>query len=155
MPKWRRNAAIIIAAQNISSTIAHSKTSKENKELNGKEGGIEEGSLDPSDNSQHIKEPPDGGSSGVKPPQQTPFLNPDPIDHWHRVKIIATVRINGESCMGLLDNGAQINTIMPKYVSDHSLQMGLITDLLGTKVSCVGLGNAYIRLLAMSSFRFK
>ena len=42
--------------------------------------------------------------------------------------------------MVLLDNGAQINTIMPKYVSDHSLQMGPITDLLGAKVACLGLG---------------
>ena len=49
--------------------------------------------------------------------------------------------------MALLDNGAQINTIMPKYVSDHSLQMGLITDLLGAKVTCVGLGNAYMKPL--------
>ena len=49
--------------------------------------------------------------------------------------------------MALLDNGAQINTIMPKYVSDHSLQMGLITDLLGAKVTCIGLGNAYTRPL--------
>ena len=49
--------------------------------------------------------------------------------------------------MGLLDNGAQINTIMPKYVSDHSLQMGLITDLLDARVTCVGLGNAYTRPL--------
>ena len=49
--------------------------------------------------------------------------------------------------MALLDNGAQINTIMPKYVSDHSLQMGPITDLLGAKVTCVGLGNAYTRPL--------
>ena len=49
--------------------------------------------------------------------------------------------------MAFLDNGAQINTIMPKYISDHSLQMGLITDLLGTKVTCVGLGNAYMRPL--------
>ena len=49
--------------------------------------------------------------------------------------------------MALLDNGAQINTIMPKYVSDHSLQMGLITNLLGAKVTCVGLANAYMRPL--------
>ena len=49
--------------------------------------------------------------------------------------------------MALLDNGAQINTITPKYVSDHSLQVGLITDLIGTKVTCMGLGNAYIRPL--------
>ena len=32
------------------------------------------------------------------------------------VKNIARVKINGESCMALLDNGAQIKTITPKYV---------------------------------------
>ena len=36
---------------------------------------------------------------------------------------------------------------MPKYISDHSLQMGLITNLLGAKVACMGLGNAYMRPL--------
>ena len=40
--------------------------------------------------------------------------------------------------MALLDNGAQISTIMPKYVSDQSLQMGLITNLLGAKVTLWG-----------------
>ena len=49
--------------------------------------------------------------------------------------------------MAFLGNGIQINTIMPKYVRDHSLQMGLITDLLGAKVTCMGLGNAYMRPL--------
>ena len=49
--------------------------------------------------------------------------------------------------MALLDNGAQVNTIMPRYVSDHSLQMGLITNLMGSQVACVGLGNAYTRPL--------
>ena len=49
--------------------------------------------------------------------------------------------------MALLDNGAQINTIMPRYVSDHSLLVGLITDLLGAKVTCMGLANAYTRPL--------
>ena len=49
--------------------------------------------------------------------------------------------------MALLDNGAQINTITPKYVSDHSLQVGPITNLIGTKVACMGLGNAYTRPL--------
>ena len=48
--------------------------------------------------------------------------------------------------MVLLDNGAQINNIMPRYVSDHSLQVGPITDL-GAKVACMGLGNAYTRPL--------
>ena len=49
--------------------------------------------------------------------------------------------------MLLLDNGAQVNTIMLRYVSDHSLQVGPITDLMGSKVTCVGLGNAYTRPL--------
>ena len=49
--------------------------------------------------------------------------------------------------MTLLDNGAQVNTITLRYVSEHSLQMGPITNLMGSKVTCVGLGNAYTRLL--------
>ena len=53
--------------------------------------------------------------------------------------------MNEESCMALLDNGMQINTIRPKYICDHSLQMGLITDLLGAKVAYIGLSNAYTR----------
>ena len=28
------------------------------------------------------------------------------------------VKINGESFMALLDNGAQVNTIMPRYVNE-------------------------------------
>ena len=49
--------------------------------------------------------------------------------------------------MALLDNGTLITTIMPKYVNDHSLQMGPITNLLGAKVACIGLDNAYMRPL--------
>ena len=60
---------------------------------------------------------------------------------------VAKVKINGESCMALLDNGAQVNTITLRYVKEHSLSIGLITDLMGSKVICVGLGNAYTRLL--------
>ena len=49
--------------------------------------------------------------------------------------------------MALLDNGAQINTITLKYMSDHLLQVGPITDLTGTKVTCMGLGNGFTRPL--------
>ena len=74
---------------------------------------------------------------------QTPFLNPDPFQHWHGVKNVAKVKINGESCMALLHNGTQINTIMPSYVKSCSLEVGPITDLPGRGVTCIGLGNAY------------
>ena len=49
--------------------------------------------------------------------------------------------------MALLDNGAQVNTITPKYVEEHSLPMGPITNLMGAKVTCLGLGNTYTRPL--------
>ena len=83
----------------------------------------------------------------MKLPLQTPFLNPDPFQHWYGIENVAKVKINGESCMALLDNGVQVNTIMLRYVKEHSLQVGPITDLMGSKVTCVGLGNAYTRPL--------
>ena len=49
--------------------------------------------------------------------------------------------------MALLNNGAQVNTIMPRYINEHSLQVGPITNLMGSKVICVGLGNTYTRPL--------
>ena len=49
--------------------------------------------------------------------------------------------------MALLDNGVQVNTITPRYVKEQTLQVGLITDLMGSKVACVGLGNTCTRLL--------
>ena len=49
--------------------------------------------------------------------------------------------------MVLLDNGTQVNTITLRYVSDHSIQVRPITDLMGSKVARVGLGNAYTRPL--------
>ena len=45
--------------------------------------------------------------------------------------------------MALLDNSTQINTIMPNYMKNHLLEMGPITDLIGTRVTWVGLGNTY------------
>ena len=49
--------------------------------------------------------------------------------------------------MALIDNGAQVDTITPRYVKESSLLVGPITDLMGAKVACMGLGNAYTRLL--------
>ena len=49
--------------------------------------------------------------------------------------------------MALLDNSTQVNTVTLRYVNKHSLQVGPITDLMGSKVTCMGLGNAYTRPL--------
>ena len=110
--------------------------------LQGRDG-TEEGSLGPSGESDHTQNPPGGGTQGIGQCTQTPFLNPDPFQHWYRVENVAKVKINRESCMALLNNGMEINTIMPSYVKRHSLEIGLITDLIGRRVVCIGLGNAY------------
>ena len=56
------------------------KISRDRKTVKWEGGdGINEGNLDPSDNNKCCKEPPDGGSRGVKTTPQTPFLNPDPF----------------------------------------------------------------------------
>ena len=49
--------------------------------------------------------------------------------------------------MALLDNGAQVNTITLRYVQEHSIPEGPITDLMASKVACMGLGNACTRPL--------
>ena len=49
--------------------------------------------------------------------------------------------------MALLDNGTQVNTITLRYVKEHSLPVGPITNLMGSEVACIGLGNAYTRPL--------
>ena len=101
------------------------------------------GAPGPSKSSECHKEPPKGGSGGIESSSQTPFLNLDPFQQWYGMENIAKVRINGESCMALLENGVQVNTITPRYVKECSLPVGLITDLMGSKVTCIGLGNAY------------
>ena len=71
----------------------------------------------------------------------------DPFQQWYGIEDVAKVKINGESCVALLDNGAQVSTIIPKYGNKHSLQVGPTTDIMGSKVACMGLGNAYTRPL--------
>ena len=120
------------------------KTARDKKQLNGKEGmAMTKGAWTPPMANKCHKEPPEGGSGGIKSPLQTPFLNPDPFQQWYGIGNVAKVKINGESCMALLDNGVQVNTITLRYVKEHSLQVGPITNLMGSKVTCVGLGNAY------------
>ena len=60
---------------------------------------------------------------------------------WH--KKVARVRVNGESCMALLNNGTQINTFAPNFIKTHSLEVGPLSDLVGGWVACVGQGNAF------------
>ena len=125
-----------------------------NMQLNHKEGmAPKKGAWTPQMKVTMPKTPPAGGSQGIGQCTQTPFLNPDPFQHWHGVKNVAKVKINGESCMALLHNGTQINTIMPDYAKSCSLELGLITDLIDKRVTCIGLGNAYTQPLGYVIFR--
>ena len=141
MPKWKRNTYHCSSLEHFICDCPLVKASQTNMHSNCLGGDCtKEGSLGPSGESDHAQNPPGGGPQGIGQCTQTPFLNPDPFQHWYGVKNVAKVKINGESCMALLDNGVQINTIMPSYVKSHSLEVGLITDLIGRRVACVGLG---------------
>ena len=52
--------------------------------------------------------------------------------------------------MALLDNGTQINTVMPGFIKNHSFDVGPLSDLVGGWVTCVGLGNAQTQPLDYS-----
>ena len=43
--------------------------------------------------------------------------------------------------MALLDNSAQMNTIMLEFIEKHSLDVGPLSDFIGACVTCIGLGN--------------
>ena len=79
----------------------------------------------------HSKGAPRWDAQGVKGHMQTPFLNPDPLNQWYGIENVARVRVNGESCMALLDNGAQINTITLGFVENYSLDIGPLSHLVG------------------------
>ena len=85
----------------------------------------------PSRKGNHSEGTPGRDTSGVKHHTQTPFLNIDTFTHWYRIKNIARVRVNRDSCMALLGSGAQINTFTPEFIETHSLDVGPLTDLMG------------------------
>ena len=94
--------------------------------------GTKEGSPDPSTRKDCSTEgTPGWDAQGIGHCIQTPFLNPNPFQQWYGVKNLARVRVNGESCMALLDNGAQVNTIMPSFIETRSLEVRPLSDLVG------------------------
>ena len=83
------------------------KTARDKKQLNGKEGMVmTKGAQTPPKAMNAIKSPEKEALGGIRSSSQTPFLNPDPFQQWYGMENVVKVKINGESCMALLDNGA-------------------------------------------------
>ena len=101
-----------------------------------------EGSSDPSSDDGQDEGASGWDAKGIGHHTQTLFLNPNPLHWWYGIENVDRVRINGESSMALLNNGMQINTIMPGFVKRCSFEVAPLSDLVGRWVACVGLGNA-------------
>ena len=87
-----------------------------------------EGNLEPSSQHSQTEGAPGQDAQSIKHQQQTLFLNPNPFLWWYGVENVAQVRINGESCMTLLNNGVQINMVTPNLVEECSLEVGPLID---------------------------
>ena len=104
------------------------KASKTATHLNQKEGMVpEKRAWTPQGKIAKLKVP-QGDTQSVGHHIQTPFLNPNSFHWWYRIKNIVQLRINRESCVILLDNSAQINTIMPCFVESCSFEVGPLSD---------------------------
>ena len=137
-----RNAATIAAAWNILSASAYWWRNPDQLPIKPKgRDSTREGSLDPSSHGDQAKGTPRGDTQGIG------HCTHSLLESWSLPPMvwdgkIAKVRINGESCMALLNNGTWINTIMLSFVEDHSFDVGPLSDLVGRQTACVGLGNA-------------
>ena len=92
--------------------------------------GNGEGRPGPLSQNRQAKGAPGGDSQSIEHQWQTPFLNPDPFHWWYGVENIVKIRINRESCIALLNNDAQINTVTLTFVEERSLNVGPLTDLM-------------------------
>ena len=116
--------------------------------LNQKEGMVpKKGAWAPQGKVATSKVPQDRVPKVWDTKQCYPLLNPNPFNQWYGIENVAKVRVNGESCMALLDNGIQINTIMWGFIENHSLDVGPLSDFVGRWVACIGLGNAFTWLM--------
>ena len=152
--RWR-SAVITVAAQITSSMIAHCWQDLGQTHLWTTEGEWHQrGEPEPLKEWQPCWKCPRKDIPCIKHQMQTPFMNPNPFKCWYRIKNVAQVWFNGESCLALLDNGAQINTITPGFIENHSLDVGPLSDLKGRWVSVQAWETPSLDLLAMSSYRF-
>ena len=55
--------------------------------------------------------------------QGVPYLNPDPFQQWIDPKNLGEAVIDGELTTCLLDNGAQLNFIMPTYARQQNMNV--------------------------------
>ena len=94
--------------------------------------GAGEGILDASSQGSQAEGTPGRDAQSIGHCTQTPFLNPKPFHQWYGIKNVAKVRINRESCMALLDNSMQANTIMPGFIENCSFDVGPLSDLVGS-----------------------
>ena len=79
----------------------------------------------------------------MKMSQKAPFLNPDPLTCRSRPENIVWAKINNEVSWALLDSGSTINVVTPEFVEAHSLDMGLLSNLVDGTLKINGFGGLF------------
>ena len=75
--------------------------------------------------------------------QKTPFLNPNPLNHWSGPENIAQIRIDDESSWGVLDSYSTINAVTPEFIEAHSLDVGSLHELVNGTLGIIGFGGVF------------
>ena len=98
---------------------------------------------------------PAGKVPEVKTPPNSPYWNDDPRSWWLGPINVGYTFIDGERTLVLIDDGSQINSIMPAYAHEHSMVVGLLEELAGDPSgnAIQGIGGVQIGALGYVVFR--
>ena len=72
----------------------------------------------------------------VNTSQKSPYWNDDPCTQWLGPLNLGTSYIDGNKTWVLLDDGLQINSVMPAYTKAHDLVVGPLEELASNPTGC-------------------
>ena len=90
----------------------------------------------------------------MKKPTKTPYWNDDPHAHWLGPTNLAYIHLDGIRTRVLLNDGSQINSIIPAYAKSQGFVVGPLEELAGdtTGQAFQGIGGIHTRAIGYIVF---